>query len=81
MRGDIPQGDFPLKGDRDLRGASPRPKPIKKSAAHAQMAPAIVAPPGRGAAPGGLSWHFARPPVIGLDYEMDVRGAARELVI
>lgn len=35
----------------------------------------------RGAAPGGLSWHFARPPIVGLDYEMDVRGAARELVI
>jgi hypothetical protein len=35
----------------------------------------------RGAAAGGLSWHFARPPLIGLEYEMDVRGAARELVI
>lgn len=35
----------------------------------------------RGAAAGGLSWHFARPPVIGLEYEMDVRAAARELVI
>lgn len=36
---------------------------------------------GRGAAAGGLAWHFARPPVIGLEYEMDVRGAARELLI
>jgi hypothetical protein len=35
----------------------------------------------RGAARGGLTWHFARPPVQGLDYEMDVRGLARELVI
>jgi hypothetical protein len=35
----------------------------------------------RGAAAGGLSWHFARPPLIGLEYEMDVRGAVRELVI
>ena len=35
----------------------------------------------RGAAAGGLSWHFARPPLIGLEYEMDVRGAARELVL
>lgn len=34
-----------------------------------------------GAAAGGLAWHFARPPVTGLEYEMDVRGAARELVI
>lgn len=36
---------------------------------------------GKGAAPGGLSWHFCRPPVVGLEYEMDVRGAAREIVI
>ena len=35
----------------------------------------------RGAIPGGLTWHFARPPVQGLDFEMDVRGVARELVI
>jgi len=35
----------------------------------------------RGAADGGLSWHFARPPVVGLEFEMDVRGAARELLI
>jgi hypothetical protein len=35
----------------------------------------------RGASPGGLTWHFARPPVEGLDFEMDVRGVARELVI
>lgn len=44
----------------------------------ALVGPEIAA---RGAAGGGLSWHFARPPVIGLEYEMDVRGAARELVI
>ena len=35
----------------------------------------------RGAMPAGLIWHYARPPVQGLDYEMDVRGLARELVI
>lgn len=35
----------------------------------------------RGAAAGGLSWHFARPPLIGLEYEMDVRAAAREIVV
>ena len=35
----------------------------------------------RGAAAGGLCWHYARPPVTGLEYEMDVRGAARELLI
>ena len=32
----------------------------------------------RGAAEHGLTWHFARPPVEGLDYEMDCRGVARE---
>ena len=35
----------------------------------------------RGAITSGLVWNYARPPVIGLDYEMDVRGVARELVI
>lgn len=35
----------------------------------------------RGACEGGLVWTYARPPVIGLEYEMDVRGAAREIVI
>lgn len=35
----------------------------------------------RGACEGGLVWTYARPPIVGLEYEMDVRGAARELVI
>lgn len=35
----------------------------------------------RGAASNGLTWHFCRPPVVGLDYEMDVRGAAREVLL
>ena len=35
----------------------------------------------RGAAPGGLTWYYARPPVEGLDYEMDVRGVPVERVI
>ena len=35
----------------------------------------------RGVAPNGLTWHFCSPPVVGLEYEMDVRGAARELVL
>ena len=33
----------------------------------------------RGACAGGLTWIYARPPVTGLEFEMDVRGAAREL--
>jgi hypothetical protein len=32
----------------------------------------------RGAARAGLTWHFCRPPVQGLDYEMDCRGIAIE---
>jgi hypothetical protein len=42
------------------------------------LADEIVA---RGAAPAGLTWHFARPPVQGLDFEMDVRGVAVERVV
>ena len=34
-----------------------------------------------GAARSGLTWHFARPPVIDLEYEMDCRRVMRELVI
>jgi hypothetical protein len=36
---------------------------------------------GRGAAHSGLTWHFNRPPVVGLEFEMDVRGVAREFVL
>jgi hypothetical protein len=35
----------------------------------------------RGAAINGLTWHFCRPPVVGIEFEMDVRGPARELVL
>src|SRR5260370_27076608 len=35
----------------------------------------------RGAAPSRLTWHFARPPVIDLEYEMDCRRITRETVI
>jgi hypothetical protein len=45
---------------------------------HSLLVAEIVA---RGAMPGGLTWHYARPPVEGLDFEMDVRGLARELVV
>ena len=34
-----------------------------------------------GACPSGLNWHYARPPVIDLEFEMDVRGAAREIIL
>ncbi len=35
----------------------------------------------RGAITSGVVWNYARPPVIGLEYEMDVRGIARELIM
>lgn len=35
----------------------------------------------RGAMACGLTWHFARPPVQGLDFEVDVRGVRSEVVI
>ena len=45
---------------------------------HPFFAEEIVA---RGAAASGLTWVFARPPVVGLEYEMDVRGVHCERVI
>jgi hypothetical protein len=35
----------------------------------------------RGAAPAGLTWHYCRPPISGLEYEMDTRGVALERVL
>ena len=35
----------------------------------------------RGAARHGVTWHYARPPVIDLEYEMDVRGVHSEWVL
>jgi hypothetical protein len=35
----------------------------------------------RGATRSGLTWHFARPPVIDLEYEMDCRRVMREIMI
>jgi hypothetical protein len=35
----------------------------------------------RGAARGGLTWHYARPPVQGLEYEMDCRAVGRESIV
>ena len=45
---------------------------------HPVMADELVR---RGAARSGLTWHFARPPVIDLEFEMDCRRVARETVI
>ena len=35
----------------------------------------------RGAAAGGITWQYCRPPVAGLEYEMDCRCVRREIVI
>jgi len=35
----------------------------------------------RGALRSGLTWHFARPPVVDLEFEMDCRRVVREVVI
>jgi hypothetical protein len=35
----------------------------------------------RGAAARGLTWHFSRPPVVNIEYEMDVIGAVRQIVL
>jgi hypothetical protein len=45
---------------------------------HPLLADEIVA---RGAARHGLTWHYDRPPVSGLDYEMDCRGVSTERVL
>jgi hypothetical protein len=29
----------------------------------------------------GLTWHYARPPVLGLDVEVDVRGVSSETLL
>jgi hypothetical protein len=29
----------------------------------------------------GITWHYTRPPIVGIEYEMDLRGCRREIVI
>ena len=45
---------------------------------HAVLRDEIVPRSGNGA---GLTWHYCRPPIRGLEFEMDVRGVAAERVI
>lgn len=35
----------------------------------------------KGAAAGGLVWNYMRPPVVDLEFEMDVRSVAREIIV
>ena len=45
---------------------------------HPILADGVLA---RGAASLGIEWHYCRPPIRGLDWEMDGRGITRELVL
>jgi hypothetical protein len=45
--------------------------------AHPFLADELAA---RGVMEGGLTCHYCRPPVVGIDYEMDVRGVRDEIV-
>ena len=45
---------------------------------HAILRDQIVLRAGNG---GGLTWHYCRPPIEGLEFEMDVRGVAVERVL
>lgn len=44
------------------------------------LASVLLEPMGAAAAH-GVRWHFTRPPIEGLDFEMDARGIAREIVL
>jgi hypothetical protein len=35
----------------------------------------------RGAAPRGLTWHYCRPPIVELDYEMDIRSTVCDIAL
>lgn len=40
-----------------------------------------IVKPMAGAGLHGMLWHFARPPIVSIEYEMDLRGCRRELVL
>jgi hypothetical protein len=40
-----------------------------------------IVKPMMGGAAHGMLWHFARPPIVSIEYEMDVRGCRQELVL
>src|SRR5581483_2421400 len=47
---------------------------------NALLASEILPRAGR-AADHGITWHYARPPIVSIEYEMDLRGCARDVVI
>jgi hypothetical protein len=42
---------------------------------------AVVLPRIGVAAGHGVTWHYSRPPILGIEYEMDVRGGTRETLL
>lgn len=44
------------------------------------LADQIIRPMGASAMH-GISWHYSRPPIVSIEYEMDLRGTDRELVL
>ena len=46
---------------------------------HPLLASIIV--PQTGNARHGITWHYSRPPIASIEYEMDLRGCAREIVL
>jgi hypothetical protein len=46
---------------------------------HPLLASIIV--PRTGNARNGIVWHYTRPPIVSIEYEMDLRGCAREIVL
>lgn len=47
---------------------------------HSFLAEVLIRRMGAGAAQ-GLTWNYARPPIVSIEYEMDLRGCRREIVI
>ena len=47
---------------------------------HPFLAKEILGPLGE-AARSGVNWHYARPPIESIEYEMDLRGCRRELIL
>ena len=44
------------------------------------LAEDIIRPMGKSAMH-GMNWHYSRPPIVSIEYEMDLRGVAQELIL
>jgi hypothetical protein len=45
------------------------------------LLPTVVLPRIGAAGRHGVTWHYARPPIVGIEYEMDVRGGTQETTL